>query len=218
MAHQADREVILIMLSKTCWTMPCWSFPFLKACKWTLCMENWQTGWNTHWKQVNWSELASPFHKLHPKRIKQFNLSTTSENCWTNRSRKKCHNFQCPKNLGHGPESQGLFEFATSFNMNVGHCHMELHPKLKEVAHFDISWMWNGSFWQWVHATAQAHFKKMCPTNLQNLRMKMNASTSYQWRMKKVIWAITIDETNQNGQNQKCIQKTHIFVSKSLKA
>ena len=31
------------------------------------------------------------------------------------------------------------FEFATSLNLNVGHCHMELHPKLKEVAHFDIS-------------------------------------------------------------------------------
>ena len=44
-----------------------------------------------------------------------------------------------PKNLGHDPESQGLFEFATSLNLNVGHCHMELHPKLKEVAHFDIS-------------------------------------------------------------------------------
>ena len=110
---------------------------FLKAHKWTFCMKNGQTGQNRHQKQVNWSELASPFHELQPKRIKWFNLLTTCMlTIWellNKQVKKKCHDFQCPKTGTWSWITRPLSLQPTSLNLNVGHTAWNSIPNSKKL-------------------------------------------------------------------------------------
>ena len=109
MAHQADREVILTMLSKTCWTMPSMLELSLFEGLQMDTLHGKLTDWSKQMPKTSrliWIGLTFPWVAPKKDQMVQF-----VDNFWellTNRSRKNVM-ISNAQNLGHGPESQGLW-------------------------------------------------------------------------------------------------------------